>query len=103
MPSEAKKAFVDMHNQYRNSIARDDYGPHYAQAANMATMQWDDGLAATAALNVHQCEMKHDNCRNTGEFNQITASLHYIDVFPSFSMVFRELHGSGAKSCHVHD
>ena len=62
-----KNAILNAHNKYRNEIALGRI-QNYNQAANMATMEWDDGLAANAALNVHQCEMKHDECRNTGIF-----------------------------------
>lgn len=34
----------------------------------MATMQWDDELASIAALNVMQCKIAHDKCRNTDTF-----------------------------------
>lgn len=65
MNDAMKKALLDVHNKLRNEIALGKVD-HYDQAANMATIQWDDGLAKTAALNVHQCEMKHDECRGTG-------------------------------------
>lgn len=29
--------------------------------------EWDDDLAYLAKLNVLQCKMAHDKCRNTGE------------------------------------
>lgn len=66
MDNAMKKAILDVHNKMRNEIAMGKV-PNYGPAANMATMQWDDGLAAKAALNVHQCEMKHDDCRATGK------------------------------------
>lgn len=60
-----KRALVIVHNKLRNEIALGKIS-NYSPAANMETMIWDDSLAAKAALNVHQCEMKHDNCRATG-------------------------------------
>lgn len=65
MNDDMKKTILDAHNKLRNDIALGQV-EHYDQAANMATLEWDDGLAAQAALNVHQCEMKHDDCKNTG-------------------------------------
>lgn len=66
MDDAMKKALLDVHNKLRNDIATGKIA-HYDQAANMMKLQWDDALAANAALNVHQCEMKHDNCRDTGK------------------------------------
>lgn len=40
----------------------------FKPASRMATMQWDDELAKLAVLNVKQCVMKHDACRNTDRF-----------------------------------
>lgn len=34
----------------------------------MATIQWDDELARLATLNVMQCRMQHDECRNTPRY-----------------------------------
>lgn len=66
MDAAMKMAIVDVHNKMRNEIALGKI-PNYSPAANMATMEWDDGLAAKAALNVHQCDMKHDDCGATGK------------------------------------
>ena len=68
MNDAMKKAILEVHNKNRNDISLGKV-EHYDQAANMATMQWDDKLAARAVLNVHQCEMKHDDCTNTGKTN----------------------------------
>jgi hypothetical protein len=61
MNDEMKQALLDIHNKKRNEIALGQV-PNYDPAANMATLQWDDGLAANAELNVRQCEMRHDKC-----------------------------------------
>lgn len=66
MDDAMKKAILDVHNKLRNDIASGKV-EHYDQAANMMALQWDEGLAGTAAKNVHQCEMKHDDCRGTGK------------------------------------
>lgn len=65
MNDDMKNALLDYHNKMRNEIALGKVD-NYDEAANMATIEWDDGLAETAVKNVHQCEMKHDDCRGTG-------------------------------------
>lgn len=35
----------------------------------MATMRWNPELAKLAVLNVKQCRMVHDQCRNTQSFH----------------------------------
>lgn len=68
MNDDMKNALLNIHNKLRNQIAMGQIA-NYDQAANMHQLQWDDGLAATAALNVHQCQMEHDDCRGTGMKN----------------------------------
>lgn len=65
MTDEIKQKILDVHNEYRNKIALGQI-PHFSPAANMATMEWDDTLAKFAEMNVHKCEMTHDECMNTG-------------------------------------
>uniref|UniRef100_A0A0A1XQD0 Venom allergen-1 n=1 Tax=Zeugodacus cucurbitae TaxID=28588 RepID=A0A0A1XQD0_ZEUCU len=61
-----KNLIVQEHNKKRNLVAS---GKTKLKAAcRMATMQWDNELASLAALNVKQCQMKHDACRNTKAF-----------------------------------
>ncbi|XP_073835068.1 venom allergen-1-like [Musca autumnalis] len=75
-PSDAKlieiddklqEVLVNAHNAKRNLIAGGDQEEH-DPACRMATIQWDDELALLAALNVLQCDIKHDRCRNTDAF-----------------------------------
>lgn len=65
-----QQIMVDEHNKYRNQQALGQT-PNYQPATRMATMKWDPELAKLAAINVRQCEMKHDSCRNTGTIVQI--------------------------------
>lgn len=51
MTAAVKQALVKIHNQKRNDIAMGNVA-NYDAAANMATIEWDDSLAASAALNV---------------------------------------------------
>lgn len=55
------------HNKRRNLLAGGDV-PNHDAACRMGTMQWDEQLAQLATLNVMQCKMQHDNCRNTFEY-----------------------------------
>lgn len=66
MDDAMKNAILNIHNQLRSDIAMGKI-QNYNQAANMQALTWDNELASKAALNVHQCEMKHDECRSTGK------------------------------------
>ncbi|XP_075157840.1 venom allergen-1-like [Haematobia irritans] len=63
-----KNAIINYHNEKRNLVAGGG-APNHQPACRMATMQWDDELAYLAALNVRQCKMLHDKCRNTNTFH----------------------------------
>lgn len=66
---------VQAHNKVRNRVAG---GTSALQpACRMATMQWDDELAALAELNVKQCEGSHD-CHNTDTFKYSGQNLAWI-------------------------
>lgn len=63
--SDARKLlFLRNHNRYRNQLALGKV-PGYEPAARMPILRWNKELARLAELNVHQCEMKHDECHNT--------------------------------------
>ncbi|XP_005186051.2 antigen 5 like allergen Cul n 1-like [Musca domestica] len=64
---QLKEVLVNAHNAKRNLIAGGDEEKH-EPACRMATIQWDDELSLLAALNVLQCDLKHDRCRNTDDF-----------------------------------
>jgi len=64
---EQKQTILNTHNFLRNKIASGGIGG-YCSASRMATMQWSDELAYLATLNVLQCQMRHDSCRNTWQF-----------------------------------
>ncbi|XP_013105492.2 antigen 5 like allergen Cul n 1 [Stomoxys calcitrans] len=71
-----KSYILDYHNEKRNLIAGGTVANHDA-ACRMATTQWDDELAKLAALNVRQCKMAHDKCRNTDTFHYAGQNLAY--------------------------
>lgn len=72
-----KKLIVDMHNEKRDIIAGGGE-KSLKPACRMATMEWDDELAALAELNVLQCKMKHDKCHNTDAFQYSGQNLGLI-------------------------
>lgn len=61
-----KSTIVHNFNVKRNLIAAGGHIKHES-ACRMATMEWDDELAAMAAFNVMKCD-GHDECRNTEAF-----------------------------------
>lgn len=79
-----KKLFVDIHNSYRNEFALGRQRG-FSPASKMLTLQWNDELASLAALNVMQCKLDHDSCRNTFEFRFVGQNLEEITSRPSFS------------------
>ncbi|XP_037818674.1 antigen 5 like allergen Cul n 1-like [Lucilia sericata] len=75
-----KQVLVDAHNAKRNFIAGGG-DPNHDPACRMATMQWDDELAAIAAYNVKQCKMQHDKCRNTDAFKYSGQNLVWVSYY----------------------
>ncbi|KNC32017.1 hypothetical protein FF38_10695 [Lucilia cuprina] len=75
-----KQVLVDAHNAKRNFIAGGG-DPNHDPACRMATMQWDDELAAIAAFNVKQCKMQHDKCRNTDAFKYSGQNLVWVSYY----------------------
>ncbi|XP_039960575.1 antigen 5 like allergen Cul n 1-like [Bactrocera neohumeralis] len=66
---------VRAHNKVRNRVAG---GTSALQpACRMATMQWDDELAALAVFNVKQCKGSHD-CHNTATFKYSGQNLAWM-------------------------
>ncbi|XP_031622380.1 antigen 5 like allergen Cul n 1-like [Contarinia nasturtii] len=64
---ELQNIILHEHNKLRNQQAL-GLTPYFSPATRMATMTWDNDLAATAHYNTLQCEMKHDECRGTYDF-----------------------------------
>ncbi|XP_075158974.1 venom allergen-1-like [Haematobia irritans] len=77
-----KKVIVKAHNTKRNLIAGGGH-PNHEPACRMATMKWDDELAKIAALNVRQCKMAHDKCRNTKTFQYSGQNLAWMGFMGS--------------------
>ncbi|XP_070489800.1 antigen 5 like allergen Cul n 1-like [Chironomus tepperi] len=69
-----KETILDSHNSFRNIIASGSIGS-FCSASRMATMQWSTELENLAKLNVLQCKMNADTCRNTFEFKNVGQNL----------------------------
>ncbi|XP_070497992.1 antigen 5 like allergen Cul n 1-like [Chironomus tepperi] len=87
-----KDLFVSVHNELRNKIAG-GLLPGFSTASDMFAVVWDPKLAYFAELNVMQCEMRHDGCRNTENFpfagqNIIARSSNYPQ-YPAVSATIR--------------
>lgn len=74
-----KDFIVKEHNTKRDTVAVGK--TKLKPACRMGTMQWDDELAELAALNVKQCEMKHDACRNTEVFKYSGQNLAWSSYY----------------------
>ncbi|XP_017474136.1 PREDICTED: venom allergen 5-like [Rhagoletis zephyria] len=74
-----KNLIINAHNTKRNLVAGGNTA--LKPACRMATMQWDDELASLAALNVKQCQMKHDACHNTNAFKYSGQNLAWISFY----------------------
>ncbi|XP_011179044.1 antigen 5 like allergen Cul n 1 [Zeugodacus cucurbitae] len=85
-----KSFIVRLHNNKRNYVASGR--SKYNAACRMGSMQWDNELAAMAALNVKQCQMKHDACRNTPRFQHSGQNLAWGSCpnNPSVRKLFRQ-------------
>ncbi|XP_073835065.1 antigen 5 like allergen Cul n 1-like [Musca autumnalis] len=79
------------HNEKRNFIAGGGDAKHQP-ACRMATMQWDPELASLAELNVRQCKMQHDKCRNTNKFLYSGQNLITIGYYgnPNDTVMFQK-------------
>lgn len=91
LDASVRDLIVRRHNEKRNFIAGGGDVKHKA-ACRMATMQWDAELASLAALNVRQCAMIHDKCRNTVAFRFSGQNLARIGYYgtPSTSQMFEK-------------
>ncbi|XP_073835064.1 venom allergen-1-like [Musca autumnalis] len=86
-----KAEIVRAHNEKRNLVAGGGVNG-LAPACRMATMEWDDELAAVAAYNVLQCKMEHDKCRNTKTFQYAGQNLAWRSFWgqQSYSSLFQK-------------
>lgn len=90
LPEEVKKYILDLHNQFRSTVARGDV-PGYEPASRMPTLVWSDELQKLAEYNVKTCIYGHDYCRNTPEFplvgqNIAANSFYGMEVTPLDTM-----------------
>lgn len=64
MSVKRKNLILRIHNRLWNQVALGKL-PGYPKAVRMPILRWDDELAE---LNVRQCQMNHDQCRDTDKF-----------------------------------
>lgn len=67
MDDDMKTLILNTQNQFRSEIALGKF-EGFPQASRMAQLQYCPELETPAALNVRQCNMKHDECRNTRNY-----------------------------------
>lgn len=73
-----KELILNTQNQFRSDIAMGKF-EEFPQASRMAQLQYCPELEVPAALNVKQCNMKHDECRNTRNYKLIFSSSVIIE------------------------
>lgn len=83
------------HNHLRNKIASGKE-KGFKTASRMATMTWNDELAKLAELNVKQCKIMHDHCRNTDQLKFVGQNLG----FRAASGHFEDTHSVLTKTIH---
>lgn len=77
MSAKRKNLILRIHNRLRNKVALGKL-PGFPRAVRMPMLRWNDELAYLAELNVQQCQMRHDQCRNTDKFKYAGQNLAYI-------------------------
>ncbi|XP_053948655.1 antigen 5 like allergen Cul n 1-like [Anastrepha ludens] len=82
-----RNAIVNAHNVKRNLVAGGE--TKLEPACRMATMQWDDELAALAELNVKQCQLQIDDCHNTDTF--LFSGQNLALLFPPVSATIEQI------------
>jgi len=85
---------LDIHNSKRNTVALGQVS-HLPPARRMATVRWNPELASLALLNVKQCQMEHDTCRNTVQFKSSGQNLFYISSTPNAPAIATSLNQMG--------
>ncbi|XP_033150394.1 antigen 5 like allergen Cul n 1, partial [Drosophila busckii] len=63
------------HNEVRQQWANGE-GNVALKACRMPTMRWHAELAKLAELHIKSCQMRHDECRNTQEFDASGQNLY---------------------------
>lgn len=90
LSEEVKRYILDLHNQFRSTVARGDV-VGYSPASRMPTLVWNDELQKLAEYNVKTCIYGHDYCRNTPEYplvgqNIAANSFYGMEVTPLDTM-----------------
>lgn len=89
MTVELKNLILDTHNQFRNKAAGGL--PNFnRKAAAMNTLVWSNELQRMATLNSKQCDMDHDECRNTETFKKSGQNLAWKASPAPFTAIIKE-------------
>ncbi|XP_073831637.1 venom allergen-1-like [Musca autumnalis] len=92
MDDNFKALILRAHNEKRNLVAGGGVNG-LEPACRMATMEWDEELAYIASFNARQCQMVHDQCRNTETFKYSGQNLAYSTYSgtPNYNNLFQRL------------
>ncbi|EDW68236.2 uncharacterized protein [Drosophila virilis] len=76
MTSKLRAFLIKRINTVRNMVARGGFNG-FSSAANMSTVEWDKELAFLAEMNVRNCYLHYDACRNTDSFKNVGQTVAY--------------------------
>jgi len=85
---------LDIHNSKRSIVGLGQVS-HLKSASRLATVKYNPELASLALLNVKQCAMKHDACRNTPQFKSSGQNLFYLSTKPRAAAIATALNQMG--------
>lgn len=89
MTAEIKALILDTHNEYRNKAAAGLPNLN-RKAAAMNTLVWSNELQRLATLNSKQCDMDHDECRNTETFKRSGQNLAWKASPNPFTAIIKD-------------
>lgn len=76
MTKKLRAFLIKRINTLRNMVARGGFNG-FSAAANMGTVVWDKELAFLAEMNVRNCYLHYDPCRNTDSFKNVGQTVAY--------------------------
>lgn len=90
MNSTFQNLILLKHNTLRSMFASGRQ-PTFAPAVKMNVLKWDPTLAYLAELNVRQCEMRHDACFKTDQFEYPGQNLYFTAQTRSYPDLFKAI------------
>ncbi|XP_064550228.1 tabinhibitin 3 [Drosophila montana] len=76
MTNKIRVFIIKRMNALRNMVAKGGFNG-FSAAANMSTVVWDRELAFLAEMNVRNCYLHYDPCRNTDNFKNVGQTVAY--------------------------